>query len=396
MFGTSRRQVLAMALAMPFLADPVPRGGKCRELTIKGRSVKICPPPTDEHALVLDETVFIDGVPLRAMVMPGGFSSALNQHVIHPTLLSMVTEAVHLLRGARLVNPRPLAPVELAHPDVAGRAGGRNAGRLRKHAAALTAAERTTLVNAFLELKRSGAYDFFVDVHRRAFDNHGWNAHMHAGFLAWHRAYLLLFENQLGTALPYWDWSTQQRPDATPFTPDFLGGNGRPGDTQVMDGPFAYRTGQWPITVSEDDRNFLRREFGAQADRPSGPSVVDRALAMDVYDRPPYDSSAEGFRNLVEGWPGGPQMHNRAHVWVGGNMLGASSPNDPAFFLNHCFVDKLWADWQARHPSAAHFLPAELLDVPLEPFRSESGWTITPRELLDHRKWYTYGGAPAL
>jgi len=25
-----------------------------------------------------------------------------------------------------------------------------------------------------------------------------------------------------------------------------------------------------------------------------------------------------------------------------------TSPDDPVFFLHHCFVDKVWADWQAR------------------------------------------------
>jgi tyrosinase len=28
------------------------------------------------------------------------------------------------------------------------------------------------------------------------------------------------------------------------------------------------------------------------------------------------------------------------------------SPNDPAFWMVHAFVDKLWADWQALHPDA--------------------------------------------
>ena len=29
-------------------------------------------------------------------------------------------------------------------------------------------------------------------------------------------------------------------------------------------------------------------------------------------------------------------------------MLPGTSPNDPVFFLHHCFVDKIWADWQTR------------------------------------------------
>jgi hypothetical protein len=39
-------------------------------------------------------------------------------------------------------------------------------------------------------------------------------------------------------------------------------------------------------------------------------------------------------------------MHNRVHAWVGGSMIPITSPNDPVFFLHHCFMDKLWSDWQ--------------------------------------------------
>lgn len=26
-----------------------------------------------------------------------------------------------------------------------------------------------------------------------------------------------------------------------------------------------------------------------------------------------------------------------------------TSPNDPVFWLHHAFLDKIWADWMARH-----------------------------------------------
>ena len=29
-------------------------------------------------------------------------------------------------------------------------------------------------------------------------------------------------------------------------------------------------------------------------------------------------------------------------------MFLNSSPNDPIFFLNHCNVDRIWAEWQSR------------------------------------------------
>ena len=35
-------------------------------------------------------------------------------------------------------------------------------------------------------------------------------------------------------------------------------------------------------------------------------------------------------------------------------MLPMTSPNDPVFFLHHCFVDKLWADWQAMNPAETY------------------------------------------
>jgi len=55
--------------------------------------------------------------------------------------------------------------------------------------------------------------------------------------------------------------------------------------------------------------------------------------------------------------PGG-LMHIRVHAWVGGNMSSAfTSPNDPVFWLHHCYMDKLWADWQAMHTDQYAYLP---------------------------------------
>ena len=58
------------------------------------------------------------------------------------------------------------------------------------------------------------------------------------------------------------------------------------------------------------------------------------------------------------GHPGesGSQLHNRVHIWVGGDMGPGTSPNDPVFYLHHCNVDRLWALWQHAHP-ASGYLP---------------------------------------
>lgn len=78
-----------------------------------------------------------------------------------------------------------------------------------------------------------------------------------------------------------------------------------------------------------------------------------------------------GFRNGMEDWvtqlgdprvaTPGSQLHNRVHLYIGGNMAPMTSPNDPVFFLHHCFIDKVWADWQAlqqsRTPMRHHITP---------------------------------------
>jgi tyrosinase len=42
-------------------------------------------------------------------------------------------------------------------------------------------------------------------------------------------------------------------------------------------------------------------------------------------------------------------------------MEPMTSPNDPIFFLHHCFIDKVWADWQTQqkqdYPDAPQYAP---------------------------------------
>ena len=131
------------------------------------------------------------------------------------------------------------------------------------------------------------------------------------------------------------------------------------------------------------------------------------------YDTPNFNSSpfTIGFRNRLEGWvtqrgdsrvrTAGSQLHNRVHVWVGGSMLPMTSPNDPVFFLHHCFVDKVWADWQSlqreANPDASpHYAPEEggpaghNIDDQLKP------WERTIRQVLDITQLdYSYEQPPS-
>ncbi|MEM7094496.1 MAG: tyrosinase family protein [Actinomycetota bacterium] len=206
-------------------------------------------------------------------------------------------------------------------------------------------------------------------------------AHGGPVFLPWHRWFLLMLEFDIRRALglgrddfglPYWNWAA----DGTGFTParqatepqvwGIVNGDGQDGNGNLLTGPFSQADGfrvvvrQGAFGLIATDRPLRRSFRNAGAVLPDQDDV-DRALAETAYDTAPFDETSEdSFRNLVEGWrpftsqPS--QMHNRVHVWVGGDMGPGTSPNDPVFFLNHCFIDKLWQDFQ-DNPASGPYLP---------------------------------------
>ncbi|WP_149179681.1 tyrosinase MelC2 [Streptomyces sp. TRM49041] len=269
---------------------------------------------------------------------------------------------------------------------------------VRKNQATLTAEEKGRFVAALLELKRTGKYDPFVHTHNEFImsdtDYGDRVGHRSPSFLPWHRRFLLEFEQALqavdpDVALPYWDWTADRTPASSLWAPDFLGGTGRSRDGRVLDGPFARSAGGWTIGVRVDGRDFLRRSLGGGGRSLPTRAEVDTVLAMETYDAPPWNSASDGFRNHLEGWRG-INLHNRVHVWVGGQMATGVSPNDPVFWLHHAFVDKLWAEWQARHPRST-YLPTgptrNVVDLnkPMRPWND-----VTPADLLDHTRFYTF------
>jgi tyrosinase len=285
---------------------------------------------------------------------------------------------------------------------------------VRKDAATLTGAEKRRFVNALLEVKRRGEYDEFVRTHITYFAADGESglrtAHMAPSFLPWHRRLLLDMEDALrrvdsSVTLPYWDWTRDRTTTSAPWTADLMGGNGRSSDHRVMTGPFAHREGNWTINVGVTDGGFLTRDLGrrsAPIDLPVK-NDLEWALKDPAYDVAPWDSTVtKGFRNKLEGWGTGRgsaswRNHNRVHRWIGGDMLGGASVNDPVFWLHHAFVDLQWYRWQRRH-GGARYLPA----TPPGSGDTQHGrvvarherlppWDVTPGELEDVSRIYRYG-----
>ncbi|MDB6166098.1 MAG: tyrosinase [Lacunisphaera sp.] len=257
----------------------------------------------------------------------------------------------------------------------------------RKSVTSLTPDERAAYVRGVKAIKASGKYNGYVEMHNNA------NAHpvVHRcpSFLPWHREFILRYERDLQNALgdssfglPYWDWASDAASadpkQASVWGADFMGGQGAP----VATGPFV--AGQWTLQGG----GSLARNFANQAPTLPTQADVDSAISASMYDAAPWDASSNpSFRNQLEGWINGPQMHNRVHVWVGGSMLPLTSPDDPVFFLHHANVDRIWALWQLQHP-AQSYLPAggvankTNLNDPMWPWNTAAD-TRSPASVLD-------------
>ncbi len=111
--------------------------------------------------------------------------------------------------------------------------------------------------------------------------------------------------------------------------------------------------------------------------------MILNALADTLYD---------DFRPDLE------SPHGSAHVWVGGWMGNVpTAPRDPTFFLLHCNVDRLWAEWIHQHqsdPGFEAFSPASTLNSSMWPWNGTAPatppWdtapeTRRPADVLDHR-----------
>jgi tyrosinase len=209
----------------------------------------------------------------------------------------------------------------------------------RKNQAALTNQEWQKFIAALAALRGMGnpkpRYGTFVDVHVRAMSMGGmsWGVHtmpqmgmVGRNFLAWHRRYILRFEQQLqkvdpDVALPYWD------PIANPSLPARL-------NTPAF-------VANWGL-VRHWDASFL-------------PVAGDLASVLTRTTFAPFQLALE-------------RLHGGVHIAVGGDnpansgqMAGSNSPADPIFWLHHANMDRIWAGWQQNHPGQNPANPNETL-----------------------------------
>jgi tyrosinase len=225
--------------------------------------------------------------------------------------------------------------------------GGNDMG-LRQNYGNLTDTERARFVQALAAVKSNGVVDQFATVHATHF-SHG--IHRSSHFLLWHRE-LLRFERALqehhpDVTIPYWGSSVDRSPSAPLWSNNFLG----------------QFNAAWG----------LQRALGSDT-LPTPQQVQTNREERDTYD---------AFWPELEA-----DIHNPPHRWVGSVMAGATSPGDPVFYLHHCWIDLLWAQWQGAHPAALFVSTGAGLGLndPLMEWPDR-----TPAHVLDHHALgYTY------
>ena len=219
--------------------------------------------------------------------------------------------------------------------------------RVRKNANGLDDAERDRFISALATLNDSGMGQFsdFRGMHYEQAALR--QAHGDAGFLPWHRAYLLDLERELqkidpSVALHYWRFD-QAAPRI--FSSDFMGEtqftplNMPPPPAAVKFSP-ANPLRFW---VTDNVPGLLRSRYfdpnsaqGASGELGTVITQTDTLKIGEALGR----RYAEFVR--MEGRP-----HGQAHRSFTGYVSSPpTAPKDPLFFLLHANVDRLWAMWQ--------------------------------------------------
>ncbi|KAJ4393871.1 hypothetical protein N0V93_003087 [Gnomoniopsis smithogilvyi] len=268
---------------------------------------------------------------------------------------------------------------------------------IRKEWSSLAASDRLSYINAVVCLQSlptqipaglvPGAvsrFDDFVATHI----NNTLGIHLNGKFLSWHRQFLWLYEKTLqeecgfnGTQ-PYWNWSlyldspyhleTSLLFDGSPtsmsnngvYDPNISatvvgGGAVLPrgnGGGCVTEGPFVNQTlqlgpfdfslvygGVLPANWTSPNPRCLTRDLSVPIAQMFNNASAVAFLSHQTQTIAEFQGNMSGIDN--------PGVHGGGHFSLG--ATGAdffASPNDPAFWLHHGMIDKLWTDWQALDP----------------------------------------------
>nr|ASR73342.1 tyrosinase 3 [Azumapecten farreri] len=213
--------------------------------------------------------------------------------------------------------------------------------RIRKEYRLLTAGERGRYHRCMRLLKTSrdangmSRYDRLVRIH-----SNGVDAHRGEHFLPWHRIYLWMLENELRdlggecsqVTLPYWDCSAEYY--ANLFEP---------------------RSGQHSIIFSDEFAGIGPRgtysDWGLVRDIAPNGRLFGRERIRDLK----ANGQSSTILNPFHYWSI-ERDHNMIHRFVGGGLNDLSTaPEDPVFFLLHCYIDFVWQEVRLTLPDPSFY-----------------------------------------
>ncbi|KAI0474091.1 hypothetical protein GGR56DRAFT_564410 [Xylariaceae sp. FL0804] len=216
--------------------------------------------------------------------------------------------------------------------------------------------------------------------------------HIDGIFLAWHRHFVHLMEQELhqcgwpaGLGLPYWNWTlpVYASLETSPLfdgSATSLGGNGLydpntgpyvtpsgaelphgSGGGCVTTGPFANRTVSFqpldfsvvfsglPANWSAASPHCMTRDLND-----AGIAGFNNASAVAFLLAQP---TVGEFADKVNGYGDSPGLHGGGHLGIGGTGYDFfGSPQDPAFYLHHAMLDGVWEAWQAADPPSRRYV----------------------------------------
>ncbi|KAL3418664.1 tyrosinase central domain-containing protein [Phlyctema vagabunda] len=276
---------------------------------------------------------------------------------------------------------------------------------IRKEWSALSLQERKAYIDAVLCLQAlppktpaelvPGArsrFDDFLALHI----NQTLSIHNTTNFLSWHRQYLWSYEKALKEecgykgSQPYWNWGKYANdPINSPLFDGgeySLGGNGADmsyppvcipncenpnliipsgvGGGCVTTGPFKNYTvtlgpvapSSWAVNASADPFAYnprcLRRDISVYTSSHSTTTQQTYDVITQHDDLYGLQYDLEGNYTLFKQGIWG--VHTGGHLTVGGDPGGDlfASPGDPAFYLHHAMIDRVWWIWQNQKPEA--------------------------------------------
>lgn len=241
--------------------------------------------------------------------------------------------------------------------------------------------------------------------------------HYTGNFQPWHRWFLFNYEKALRDECgykgyqPYWDWAKYAAaPERSPIfngDPYSLGGNGAytphdgliisppPGTNAtaiqlpaglgggpVTEGPFGNMTiTLGPIVLPGAQPGPM----GGLGDNPRpfrrdvGPAVNMRYANYSTVFNLLYKPDIDAYRFLSEGVALTQEIgpHGGGHYTIGGDPGGDFfiAPGDPAFYVHHGQMDRMWAMWQQLDPSTRY------TDLGKDFYAHQTWWNEPPSPL---------------